>query len=163
MNVNKIIISLSFVKGVGKVKTRKILSGLQNFNLTEREFLDHLKQENLIKEEDLVFFNQHLNKAENILEKTANQDIKVINFYDEEFPEHLKNIPNPPIQLFIKGNISKINNLGSLLINLTKVIKSLTSKDLVDIKIPVKANLPLKNEINETLDFIVSILMVFSL
>tara|TARA_B100001540_G_scaffold303414_1_gene312026 strand:+ start:559 stop:1431 length:873 start_codon:yes stop_codon:yes gene_type:complete len=112
MNVNKIIISLSFIKGVGKVKTRKILSGLQNFNLTEREFLDHLKQENLIKEEDLVFFNQHLNKAENILEKTANQDIKVINFYDEEFPEHLKNIPNPPIQLFIKGNISKLNNLN---------------------------------------------------
>ena len=105
-------ISLSFIKGVGKVKTRKILSGLQNFNLTEREFLDHLKQENLIKEEDLVFFNQHLNKAENILEKTANQDIKVINFYDEEFPEHLKNIPNPPIQLFIKGNISKLNNLN---------------------------------------------------
>ena len=80
MNINKIIIGLSFVKGIGKVKTKKILSGLQNFNLTEKEFLDHLKQENLIKEEDLVFFNQHLNKAENILEKTANQDIKVINF-----------------------------------------------------------------------------------
>ena len=112
MNINKIIIALSFIKGIGKVKTKKIFSGLQNFNLTEKEFLDHLKQESLIKEDDLAFFNQHLNKAEKILEKTINEGIKVINFIDEEFPEHLKNIPNPPIQLFTKGNISKLNNLN---------------------------------------------------
>lgn len=112
MNINKIIIGLSFVKGIGKVKTKKILSGLQNFNLTEKEFLDHLKQENLIKEEELVFLNQYLSKAEKILEKAANEDVKVISFFDEEFPEHLKNIPNPPIQLFTKGNISKLNNLN---------------------------------------------------
>jgi len=112
MNINKIIIALSFVKGIGKVKTKKIFSGLQNFNLTEKEFSDHLKQENLIKEDDLVFFNQYLNKAEKILEKTVNEGIKVISFIDEEFPEHLKNIPNPPIQLFTKGNTTKLNNLN---------------------------------------------------
>ena len=112
MNINKIIIGLSFVKGIGKVKTKKILSGLQNFNLTEKEFLDYLKQENLIKDEELVFLNQYLSKAEKILENTANESIKVIHLFDEEFPEHLKNIPNPPIQLFTKGNTSKLNNLN---------------------------------------------------
>ena len=113
MNVNKIIISLSFIKGVGKVKTRKILSGLQNFNLTEREFLDHLKQENLIKKEDLVFFNQHLNKAENILEKTANQDIKVINFYDHLSATHLQNIREYVLKLTILIAGSARNDLLS--------------------------------------------------
>jgi len=112
MNINKIIIGISFVKGIGKTKTKKILSGLQNFNLTEKEFSDYLKKENLIKMDDMLFFDQYLNKAEKILETTVNEGIKVINYFDEEFPLHLKNIPNPPIQLFTKGNIKKLNNLN---------------------------------------------------
>ncbi len=110
MNINEIIIALSFVKGIGKVKTKKILTSLQNFNLTNEEFIDHIKNENMIKENEIVFFKQYLSKADKILEITNNSKIKVINYFEEQFPKQLKTIPNSPIQLFIKGNIDSLNN-----------------------------------------------------
>ena len=110
MNINEIIIALSFVKGIGKVKTKKILSSLQNFNLTNEEFIDHIKNENMIKENEIVFFKQYLSKADKILEITNNSKIKVVNYLEEQFPKQLKTIPNPPIQLFIKGNVDSLNN-----------------------------------------------------
>ena len=57
MNINEVIIALSFAKGIGKVKTKKILTSLQNFNLTNEEFIDHIKNENMINENEIVFFN----------------------------------------------------------------------------------------------------------
>ena len=110
MNINEIIIALSFVKGIGKVKTKKILTSLQNFNLTNEEFIDHIKNENMIKENEIVFFKQYLSKADKILEITNNSKIKVVNYLEEQFPKQLKTIPNSPIQLFIKGNIDSLNN-----------------------------------------------------
>ena len=110
MNINEIIIALSFVKGIGKVKTKKILTSLQNFNLTNEEFIDHIKNENMIKENEIVFFKQYLSKADKILEITNNSKIKVINYFEEQFPKQLKTIPNSPIQLFIKGNVDSLNN-----------------------------------------------------
>ena len=110
MNINEIIIALSFVKGIGKVKTKKILTSLQNFNLTNEESIDHIKNENMIKENEIVFFKQYLSKADKILEITNNSKIKVVNYLEEQFPKQLKTIPNSPIQLFIKGNIDSLNN-----------------------------------------------------
>ena len=110
MNINEVIIALSFVKGIGKVKTKKILTSLQNFNLTNEEFIDHIKNENMINENEIVFFKQYLSKANKILEITNNSKIKVVNYFEEQFPKQLKTIPNPPIQLFIKGNIDSLNN-----------------------------------------------------
>ena len=110
MNINEIIIALSFVKGIGKVKTKKILSSLQNFNLTNEEFIDHVKKENMIKIDDVAFFNQYLVKANKILEITDKSKIKVLNCFEEQFPKQLRTIPNPPVQLFAKGNTDVLNN-----------------------------------------------------
>jgi len=110
MNINEIIIALSFVKGIGKVKTKKILSSLQNFNLTNEEFIDHVKKENMIKIDDVAFFNQYLAKADKILEITNKSKIKILNCFEEQFPKQLRTIPNPPIQLFAKGDIDVLNS-----------------------------------------------------
>jgi DNA processing protein len=64
----------------------------------------------MIKENEIVFFKQYLSKADKILEITNNSKIKVINYFEEQFPKQLKTIPNSPIQLFIKGNIDSLNN-----------------------------------------------------
>lgn len=46
---------------------------------------------------------------ENIITK---QDIKIISFFDSEYPENLKNIANPPFILYVKGNIWNEARLG---------------------------------------------------
>ena len=132
MNINEIIIALSFVKGIGKVKTKKILTSLQNFNLTNEEFIDHIKNENMIKENEIVFFKQYLSKADKILEITNNSKIKVVNYLEEQFPKQLKTIPNPPIQLFIKGNVDSLNNFEKSI----AVIFTSEGKNLKSLPVP---------------------------
>lgn len=42
--------------------------------------------------------------------------IRMINLFDKEYPQNLKNIYDPPISIFIKGNIELLNNLSIAII-----------------------------------------------
>lgn len=47
-------------------------------------------------------------------------DIRVIKISDEEYPEQLKQITNPPKQIYVKGNIENLNKLGFAVIGTRK-------------------------------------------
>ncbi len=56
----------------------------------------------LISTEKIKEFNDLVRKIEMRLSKG---DISLITYWDEEYPEELRNIPDPPVFIFAKGNV----------------------------------------------------------
>lgn len=74
---------------------------------------------NAITQGDRTFFKQNetayikrasIEKSEKILSDCSRKNIRVITIDDAEYPFRLKNIYNPPILLFVKGNIGKVDD-----------------------------------------------------
>ena len=49
-------------------------------------------------------------KLQNLMEYCLKEGIKTVNFYEEDYPERLKNYDDSPPVLFYKGNIKNLNN-----------------------------------------------------
>ena len=84
----------------------------------------NLKQLYLMTEEELIKNNVSKKDAEKILnleyrkhlekyiEYIQKNDIKVINYYNKKYPQKLKEIYDPPIVLYLKGNDNILNEYG---------------------------------------------------
>lgn len=57
------------------------------------------------KREAAEFSDLSLDKAERMLGYCRRRGIRVVTFYDEEYPSMLRQIPTPPMALFVKGNL----------------------------------------------------------
>lgn len=57
----------------------------------------------LLKDKSMV-------SAEQIIEKCIRKNISIVTFSDANYPERLRNIPNPPLALYIKGQLGEIDN-----------------------------------------------------
>ncbi|WP_342537605.1 DNA-processing protein DprA [Sporosarcina sp. FSL K6-1540] len=96
-------------------------------NFSEDEFKILFKGEtlelqfkyNIFKDEELdVFSNSKImdnarNFADNLIEDSKKQNIKIISYYDDEYPAILKKIEKRPLIIYAKGNIDllKASNL----------------------------------------------------
>ncbi|MFC1558666.1 DNA-processing protein DprA [candidate division KSB1 bacterium] len=116
----KDLLALSGVPDVGPMKIRNLIERFGNpekvFNASKNELqtVDKIsnKTANNIKTFDRETFASGQLK---ILEKTKS---KIITFWDNEYPENLKNISDPPLFIFVKGDIlpedkSAISIVGS--------------------------------------------------
>lgn len=83
-----------FHKNFNFEKVSNILGKLRSLKNT----LDYIKN-NFSKESD--------NKVKETLEVIKKENIKILFFDSKDYPEQLKNIKNPPIALFVKGNFPK--------------------------------------------------------
>lgn len=112
MEEEKYWVWLSRINGLGSVRKNKLL-----------QICGTPKNIWNLKYEDIVKLDGFGNKiAEEILEEKYRKDldkyteymkknnIKLVNIYDEEYPQKLKNIYDPPITLYVKGNIDILNN-----------------------------------------------------
>ena len=52
-----------------------------------------------------AFSSPSLVKAETMLEYCRRRDIRVVTFYDADYPSMLRQIPTPPMALFVKGDL----------------------------------------------------------
>ncbi|WP_010249083.1 DNA-processing protein DprA [Acetivibrio cellulolyticus] len=100
---------LGSIPGIGAVKSKKLLDFFEDpYNVfTAKEldfasfsFLSRTDVENLVNKGNKEKVKKHI---ENI---NAN-DIKIVTIKDENYPEYLKNIYDPPITLYMKGNMTK--------------------------------------------------------
>lgn len=83
------------------------------------EFLDLEKAYKSLSKGENKLLNEHenrraktlsLNKAEKLIDECEKDEIHIITFQSEFYPSSLRNIYNPPLILFAKGNIEVLKN-----------------------------------------------------
>ena len=103
---------LASIEGLGSIKKQKLLENFKNnpeeiFKATEKELLS---VEGIGEKLAAKIFNH---KAADLILKIEKymklNQIKQLNFFDEKYPENLKNIYDPPITLFYKGHVDLLN------------------------------------------------------
>ena len=58
--------------------------------------------------------DRELSQAEKILEQCARKELGLLTFGDKEYPHRLRNIPDPPMVLYYKGNLSNMDQLPAI-------------------------------------------------
>lgn len=117
---NKIILVLMQLKGISRktiLKNFIIESGTDcNINsisqLIERARIEDGKIQNFSEAEIIAA----IDRADDIIEKSLKQDIKIVTYLDEEYPKRLKNITDPPTVLYYKGDINCLNEMNAVAI-----------------------------------------------
>ena len=83
------------------------------YNLTESQ----LKNSKIFTKKDIeLISNKDLSSAKNIIRECNENNIEIICFGDKKYPLYLSEIDNPPIVLYIKGNLPNFNEKPSVAI-----------------------------------------------
>ena len=107
---NMYLIPFKNVKGIGAKTLLEIWNKFGNFQKAYNASLDEF--EDIIRDKKtLINVSEFLNNRDNTIREVINIDknlheknIKFVSYFEKEYPKSLKNIENPPIGLFIKGN-----------------------------------------------------------
>lgn len=105
---------LSCLKGIGSIKKQALL---KKFDNDPEKIFKAAKEELLnidgigVKTADEIFNNKDVELINKMEKYMRINQIKQVNFYDEDYPRQLKNIYDPPITLFYKGNINLVNEM----------------------------------------------------
>lgn len=68
----------------------------------------------LTVKEGARFRNKSLRRTEEILNRTEMLGGRVISFYDDDFPESLRHIPDPPAILYVKGRLPDFSSVPAI-------------------------------------------------
>ena len=112
--MNKYWVWISRIKGLKFknleeiLKTSKTIKNIWNMEKQDLEKIDGLNKK-IIEEILNIEYRENL---ENYIYYMEKNNIKMINIYDTKYPLNLKNIYDPPIVLYIKGNENILNEFG---------------------------------------------------
>ena len=97
------ILALLNLAGAGRKTVFKIINdSLKNDNELEEAYKNDAKYKEAYK------------KSEEIIKKCNELNIQVISYFENDFPQRLKNIPDPPTILFVKGSIECLKNKNAV-------------------------------------------------
>ncbi|WP_316807379.1 DNA-processing protein DprA [Pedobacter agri] len=105
----EIIVRLLQIKGLGRRTAFKLCKGL-DFNPTPTELIEYLFDyakrfpNTRLPVLNTIEIDAAFKKAEDIIDKSERADVQIISYYNELYPQSLKEIPDPPLVLNIKGN-----------------------------------------------------------
>jgi len=91
-------LALYFKKGIGPKKYLKLIEDYG-------AFWEGIKEEKIELDEELK-------KAEKELEKALKEDVKIIPLSSSKYPKLLREIQQPPIVLYVKGNLPEDNSIS---------------------------------------------------
>ena len=80
------------------------------FNADKQFFIDS----GFRKEEIDSFFSKDTSSAEKYFEYCEKNSIKIITYYDAEYPSQLRELEEPPAVLFVKGNLPSVKSFPVL-------------------------------------------------
>lgn len=107
MERSNIILTALSLKGIGKKKARTLLDGFLDEIRDTKDFQELVRSRWESLRVKVPFseslFDDAIEKAGGIIEKSENLNIRILPFDDPYFPARLRNIPDPPIVLFMKG------------------------------------------------------------
>lgn len=112
MKNKKYWIWLSRIEGLGSIRKNKLIQMYETpENIWDLKFEDIVNIDgfgkniaNAILDKN---YREDLDKYIEYMEKNA---IKIVNICDNEYPNKLKNIYDPPVTLYVKGNIDALNS-----------------------------------------------------
>ena len=111
MNETLYLLWLLNLKGVSvstAMKLHDIYGTYENiYNLSPEELF---KNVNITPGLKNALSDKSLDKAREILSECEEKEIKIISYYDAEYPKRLKQINNPPAILYIRGTLPDIDN-----------------------------------------------------
>ena len=101
-------LNLENTKGIGPQTILKLIDKFGNPENFEK-YYDEIIKSGFAKEDILsnIFTKKKINNLEKILQEIDKLSMKFLTILDSEYPESLKNIYNPPLYLFIRGNLNK--------------------------------------------------------
>lgn len=107
--------SLETLNPIQKMKLLEIYGTPKPIFEEKRENMENLK---FLKKSNIdeIFQKRNLLLIKKYEEYMIKNNIKLVNITDSEYPEKLRNIYDPPISLFCKGNISLLNKFSIAII-----------------------------------------------
>ena len=115
-----ILLTLLNIPRVSRKTVNYILKVTDSIDLNEDNIIkvfmkakDSNKKINIPTKEQI---REAKNKAENIITESKNEGINIITVLDEDFPDKLKDINDPPVLLYYKGNKECLNEEKSVAI-----------------------------------------------
>ncbi len=106
-------LALSLVKDIGPVTIKKLLSVFRSprkildASLDELADIDDVSESRVKKIYEFDEWDMVEKEIEAINHYAVSQGIKVITYGDSEYPENLRQIDDPPVLLYAKGNVIK--------------------------------------------------------
>ncbi|MDU0330994.1 DNA-processing protein DprA [Paenibacillus sp. 3LSP] len=108
------ILTLLNLSGYGRNTVHGILGVTEFVPSTLQDLMDIIKDSSekvaRVKVPEQVMLENAYKKAQLSLERCERLGIKVLGFNDPEFPVRLKVIPNPPVLIFVRGNLDSLNS-----------------------------------------------------
>ena len=110
-NIKTYLIALNQIEKIGD---KRIYELIKHYESVENIFEDKEKNLKELIEKKFNFRindfskNEILDKAENIIKKSEEHEIKILSLFDKEYPFNLKQIDNPPYILYYKGDLKKL-------------------------------------------------------
>jgi len=106
-NLRNLFLYLDFLKNIGSSKLIRLIKKYETNK--EELFNDYIK--NRIETDNIkIEYNKIWEKeVEHILKKLCKYNIKFVNFLDTEYPQLLREINNPPFNLYYIGDLENIN------------------------------------------------------
>lgn len=110
-NIKTYLIALNQIEKIGD---RRIYELIKHYESVENIFEDKERNLKELIEKKFKFKindfskNEILDKAENIIKKSEEHEIKILSLFDKEYPFNLKQIDNPPYILYYKGDLKKL-------------------------------------------------------
>ena len=102
---------LSLCFPAGSYKLIEIVNEFDNLQVFYENYNKDKNVFQLLDDKDIERLNSvSLEKAERIIEKCKTENAAIITIKDADYPDNLRNIPNPPIVLYIKGSIKGLDD-----------------------------------------------------
>lgn len=99
-----------WLSGLPHIGSRRYISLIKYFGNAKRVFessRNELVESNILNDKliDIIISKRDIDKINRYLKKVKENDIKVYTIDEEEYPNNLKNIYDPPPVLYVRGNI----------------------------------------------------------
>lgn len=110
-DIKTYLIALNQIEKIGDKRIYELIKHYESVENIFEEKENNLKE--LIEKKfkfKLDDFNKNeiLDKAQNIIKKSEEHEIKILSLFDKEYPFNLKQIDNPPYILYYKGDLKKL-------------------------------------------------------
>lgn len=99
--------ALSYNEFIGPKRFQTILAQCKNLsNYFDLPISDQMKLVNVKSENAVAFFEEMLEKGEQIIETCRQMDIQMITLEDDNYPPKLRLLPDAPFVLYVRGKLN---------------------------------------------------------